>query len=274
MTNIDTIDDLIILGRACPEKIKDGRDTVCTAGYSHRLGFVRVYPTTVGMPWKRWDIAQVSVERDPRDTRWESYKIAGAKAEWDNLHEKVKIIGRFPKEKRLNLVVNLADSCVDTINHAHRSLGIIRPDEYDCYWQETTRVTPVQLSYFGNNIKTRRDYQFIPRVSYRCSECTAARRHDQQILEWGFYEWLRKNPDEKERVWDNAQLTSSSHAIFFLVGNMFRHRRSFSVISIIRPAKGPVNLALEPPVKVTIPEDESVLQDKPDLTQLSFKVDV
>jgi hypothetical protein len=264
MEQTETIDDLIILGRACPEKVKDGRDTVCTAGYSHRLGFVRVYPTTIRMPWKRWDIARVSVERDPRDTRWESYKIAGAKNEWDNLHATIELLGSLPEDKRLTLIANLADPCVNAINDARRSLGIVRPDIRSYRWEETERMTPVQLSFFGSSIKARRDYRFIPRICYRCSECTATQPHDQQILEWGFYEWLRKNPAQKDRVWENARLTSGKHSIFFFVGNMFRHRTSFSVISIIRLPSGPVSHPLEPPVKATIPEAPSVFEDESD----------
>ena len=72
------IDDLIILGRACPEPLKNGRVTVCLGGWSDKFGFVRLYPTRSDIRWKRWDIVRVDVERNPSDTRVESWKIAGS----------------------------------------------------------------------------------------------------------------------------------------------------------------------------------------------------
>ena len=32
-------------------------------------------------------------------------------------------------------------------------------------------------------------------MKYECSDCGAAGLYDQKILEWWFYEWQRKNPD-------------------------------------------------------------------------------
>jgi len=116
MSSTEIIDDLIVLGRACPEKLRDGRDTVCTAGYSYRLGFIRLYPTTIHMKWKRWDIVKVLVERDSRDTRWESRKIAGAKTEWDSLHERVEILGTLSTDERSSLIAHLVDECVQVIS--------------------------------------------------------------------------------------------------------------------------------------------------------------
>ena len=128
------IDDLIILGRACPEPLKDGRVTVCLGGYSYKHGFVRIYPTRTNMPWKRWDIVRVDVEKDPRDTRDESWKIAGSKNDWDGLPDKVEVIGRFDKKYWRDFVANLADDCVQDINASRRSLGIVKPSVIDKYF--------------------------------------------------------------------------------------------------------------------------------------------
>src|SRR5688572_9893335 len=95
------IDDLVVLGRACPEPLKDGRITVCLGGYSFSKGFIRIYPTKVNMDINQWAIIKVEVERDERDTRNESWKIAGSKNDWDNLHRRVKRVGDLAKEKRL-----------------------------------------------------------------------------------------------------------------------------------------------------------------------------
>ena len=54
------------------------------------------------------------------------------------------------------------------------------------------------------------------------------------------------------------QVTSSDYSTHFLVGNLFRCRKSFSVISIIHLRKDPISLTLEPLIKVTQPEDKSL----------------
>ena len=78
------IDDMIVLGRAVPEHLRNGRVTVCTAGYSKKLGFVRVFPTTAYMPLNNWNIVKMAVERDAIDTRREGkfrdQKVSGKRS--------------------------------------------------------------------------------------------------------------------------------------------------------------------------------------------------
>jgi hypothetical protein len=75
------VDDLVILGRSSPDRLRDNRISVCTAGYSRALGFIRLYPTRTDSPLRVWNIVSVQVERNPMDSRAESWKIVGAKSE-------------------------------------------------------------------------------------------------------------------------------------------------------------------------------------------------
>jgi hypothetical protein len=248
------IRDLVVLGRACPEPLKDGRVTVCMAGWSETLGFTRIYPTRFDMSWRRWDVVEVEVERNERDTRQESWKIAGSRSNWDTLHERIKVVGRVktPEERR-NLAGNLADDCISVINVARRSLGIIKPAEIiRTYFAENPHYG--QLFQQGlpgmteiDSVQVKRDFPYEPRIRYRCPDCQAQQGyHDQQVLEWGFYEWFRKNPGNKEQVWQNAGFGSESTDIFLLVGNQFAHRTSFLIISVLRMRSGPVAKSLFP----------------------------
>lgn len=235
------IDDLIVLGRACPEPLKDGRVTVCLGGYSHKWGFVRIYPTRTNMKLQRWDIASVEVERDARDTRAESWKIAGSKTDWNSLAEKVEVVGRFPQTKWADLVYNLTDSCVQDINLAHRSLGIVKPTVIKAYFAINPHYGQLfqpLLPGLGESTSVKRDFEHEPRVKYRCQDCRTKGAHDQQVLEWGFYEWVRKNPNSIEQVWENAKFDSPKHDLFFFVGNQQRYRTSFLIISVLRVPKG------------------------------------
>jgi hypothetical protein len=242
------IDDLIVLGRAVPETIKNGRTTICTAGHSKSLGFVRIYPTKHTSPLTQWSIVKVPVERDPRDTRRESWKIQGSKYEWDTLDKKIECVGKLEREDRLNLIANLADGCIRHVNDEKRSLGIVKPTIEERYFSNTADYDPsIQTTLFGPPPpKSKSQYPKIPRIRFRCSDCKAEKSHDMTVLEWGFYEWLRKNPDNIEQVWENALLDSPDHEIFFLLGNMLRYRNAFLIISVLRLPKGSVSKPLVP----------------------------
>lgn len=229
------IDDLIVLGKAVPSEIHDGRATVCTAGFSEELGLVRLYPTNVFSPLTRWNIVKVPVERDKQDSRCESWKIQGSKREWEHLHEKIEVVGQLSKSKRHDLVAGLIDTCVLDINDEHRSLGIIKPVIEKCYFKEEPNYDPTtQQELFGGfKPTTKKQYPEYPRIRYRCSDCKAKTHHDQQVLEWGFYEWMRKNPNNIEQVWENVRIHSEDREKYFFVGNQRNQRTSFMIISVL-----------------------------------------
>ena len=87
------IDDLLVLGNAVPDIISDSRVTVCTAGWSPTRGLVRVYPVPPASNMRRWNVVKVPLERNPRDSRAESWKIQGSKSEWDRIAEKIELRG-------------------------------------------------------------------------------------------------------------------------------------------------------------------------------------
>ncbi len=228
--------------------MKNGRTSVCTAGYSHQHGFLRIYPTKMDMPLKRWDIIKVPLECNFQDNRKESWKIEGAKSEWDTLGEKVEVLGSYPEAKRLNLVANLVDGCISDINAEKRSLGIVKPAIEECYFSEQDEFdASTQMTLQGQPLpKVREQYKQVPRIKYRCTNCKAGKFHDQQVLEWGFYEWFRKHLDKPEQVWENAQIFSDKHEIYFFVGSIFRYWSSFSIISVLRQRKGAITPPLFP----------------------------
>lgn len=236
------IDDLVVLGRAVPEPIKNGRVTVCIGGYSRNIGFVRIYPTKPLTPVHRWDIVEIPVERDSRDTRMESWKIQGSKSEWDRLDQKVKVVSRLRREERLNLIANLTDGCVKDINDQKRSLGIVKPSIEKCYFCPEEDYDPtLQKTLFGLPLPTsKKQHRQFPKVKYRCPECRTKKHHNQTVLEWGFYEWMRKNPHNNEQVWENAKFKSPKHQIYFFVGNMREYRTAFLIISTLPLPKGSI----------------------------------
>lgn len=166
------INDLIILGRAVPDRIKNGRLTVCTAGYSPSHGFIRLYPTRLDSPFVRWSIVSVPVERDNRDHRLESWKIEGSKSEWARLSRKIKVVGKFPPTKRLNLIGNLTDDCVQLIRGEGRSLGIVKPTIEKTYFAEREDYDEgIQRDYAR---KARKTADTFPKLTLVCERALAS----------------------------------------------------------------------------------------------------
>jgi hypothetical protein len=82
---------------------------------------------------------------------------------------------------------------------------------------------------------TIKNYKEQPRITYRCGEgCKARDAHDQQLLEWGAYEWMRNSPDNKDQLWENLRLNDPECDISFLVGNQSLHRNAIMIISVFR----------------------------------------
>ncbi len=230
------IDDLVVLGRSSPDTMKDGRVSVCAAGYSRKHGFIRLYPTRLDSPLKMWSIIEVPVERNEQDARMESWKIRGSKSEWSRLSEKIRVVGQLKREDRLSFLRPLVSGCVLDVNSQKKSLGIVKPVFKRCYLEDRQDYdSSLQMTIFGKVlVSDKHKYGLQPRVEYRCSECKAAQTHDQQILEWGVYEWFRKNPGEEDKVWENLFSREAQQEILFLIGNLARHQSSFMVVSILR----------------------------------------
>lgn len=234
------IDDLIVLGRAVPGEIQNGRRTICIAGYSPTHGFIRIYPTRWDSPLRRWNIIKLPVER-PRKPRYngrtESWKIIGSRREWNRLSEKIEVVGKFHRRDQPKLIEGLVDNCVKDIYDSGRSLGIINPKILDYYFDEQIDFKKfIQQTLDGRfRVQVKDEYPIEPRIKYTCSVCRVKQGfHDQQVLEWGVYQWIRKNPDKMEQVWENLSFLDPEYEKFFFVGNLFNYPTAFVVISILR----------------------------------------
>jgi len=230
------IDDLVILGRGAPDVLKDGRVAICVAGWSRTLGFIRIYPTRLTSPLQQWSIVSVRVEKNPTDSRRESWKIVGSASDWDRLDENIRVLGSLDRDERKTLVPTLVSGCVSTLNESHVSLGIVRPSELRGYLSAREDVDhTVQRTLLGGSVpKTKINYPLRPRAQYRCGECHAENGHDQQIIEIGCYEWFRKNPGKEAQVFENLRMNDPEYEKYLLVGNQANHRTSYLVIGVIR----------------------------------------
>lgn len=244
MSNLEQIqvDDLLVLGNAVPDELSDNRKSVCTAGYSKKYGLIRIYPVPPIAPMNRWNIVSIPLEKNPKDTREESWKVQGSKAEWDKLHNKIKVLGQVSdREEKMAILENLRNKygagCIERVNEKKGSLAIIEPNILSCEivarddYEPSTQLTLESKEKF----LTIKNYPVQPRITYRCIDCKTKNPHNQQVVEWGIYEWIRQNPKEKwAEVWKNLHIGEENYYTSFLVGNQAQYRNAFLIISIFR----------------------------------------
>jgi len=248
--SIELLEDVVILGRAAPEEMGDGRQTCCTGGWSEHRGFIRLYPIdpTTGL-FSRWDVVNVEAKRNPEDTRDESWKLARR-----DQAGCVDVVDQVPRERRATILSNLEDRCVADLNERGRSLGIIRPEPINRLdfeeWEEDDDGT-VQTSLVQNieewRPDNREEFEHQIRINYACSDCQRAQGYeDQQVLEWGGYvATARHDIQEPTRLEEFYNIGSEDYHHWLFVGNMAKHRTSYITISII-PVKRDVPIYDDP----------------------------
>jgi hypothetical protein len=118
------------------------------------------------------------------------------------------------------------------LNAARLSLGVIKPLELTYRFHNPASVDVSQGFLFGDivDIFGPEAARFTPYLRFRDEDGW----HELQLREWGCYEWMRKEPDKVEQLWDNLALTSSDHEHLLLVGNMCYHRNVWLIINTFR----------------------------------------
>jgi len=230
------IDDLIVLGRAGPELIEDGRHTVCLGGWSRTEGFVRLYPTHKYSEAQRWNVIKVPVEKDDsHDSRDESYKIQGSKSDWDTLHEKIDKVDKLSRREAIELTKESPKTCRNTLNSRHQSLGLVKPEKIENVYLEDVEPDPVVTDLQGNKKKSKSNYPHKLYIEYSCKDCEAKTGHEQHCIEWGIYQFWEHHPDRDPReVIDALHLLDDDYDKYFFIGNLNHQRTAYVVISVIR----------------------------------------
>ena len=124
-----------------------------------------------------------------------------------------------------------------------------RPEE-----RYNPRTVQTSLSRPGERAfpPSKEEFRYQLRIKYRCGDrCSSASSHDQQILEWGVYEWFRKKEGEERRVIENMHLLDDVYEKWFLVGNSLSHPISFMVISVLRFKRKQESPSRKDGVKIT-----------------------
>jgi len=181
----------------------------------------------------RWQTCTIKVERNPQDTRAESWKLVGSK-QWELL-EVDGIGSKVPSEQRLAIIDACAASCPQDLNDERKSLAVIKaPDIINCTFAvnptkppRQNHLIPYALEAFAS---TKADYPFVPKLSYRCIH---GHEHDATVIEWGAYEWMRKNPANIDGYWENIRIQDGTWVKHLLIGNQCNARNSWIIVGIL-----------------------------------------
>lgn len=228
------IDDFVMLGKTVPEPQSDGRTFVCSAGVSPQLGqMLRIYPLgRYGAP-KRWSVNQVRLERNPKDSRPESWKRATGDrgTEADTNDDFVPVRREYPRTGRPALLKRYTVSSIKEANARRLSLAVLHPDQLDLFFEHNPdSPNSPQLALFDDGRPSpqgAKRFAYIPRLRFRDEDG----EHGLMLRDWGCFEWMRKEGDgRRHELVTGLHLTPSSS---LLVGNFNRHRTSWLVISVL-----------------------------------------
>ncbi|MDG4784331.1 hypothetical protein O7626_39530 [Micromonospora sp. WMMD1102] len=236
------LDDFVMLGTTVPEPNSDGRVFVCSAGYSATLrSLVRVYPLARHGAPARWSVNTVRLERNPRDSRPESYRLAGDRR--PGVHQHINRVfeatGTVPRTARAELLRRCTVSSIAEANDRRLSLAILHADAMELEFEHNpASPDSPQLALFdvGTEIPAgARRFPYIPRLRFADDRGP----HRLMLRDWGVYELMRKHNNltqlsdtQRRRYVGEALHLDPSCSL--LVGNLNNQRTAWLVISVLR----------------------------------------
>lgn len=232
------LDDFVMLGKTVPEANGDGRHFVCTAGYSLELKQpIRIYPMARRQCPARWSVSRIPVERNPKDTRRESWKIRGDRR--PGAHDLINgviesVLGKLSPAVQRDIVKDMRASSLKAANDRRGSLCVVFPDDIPCIdleRGERAEMAPTP-DMFGDvpDQPVAARFRWHPRLRFG----DGAGKHDLMLRDWGCYELMRKHGDEMAGSLGEALNLSSAPPL--LCGNLNRFRNSWLVISVFSGA--------------------------------------
>lgn len=229
------IDDFVMLGKTVPETSSDGREFVCTAGYSVELRQpIRIYPMARAQCPARWSTIRIPVERNPKDGRFESWKIRGDRrpGAHDQINSVITIIGKQCTAVEQRAIVDaMTVSSLKQANDEKRSLCVLLPDsvpKLDLESGETAEMAPTR-DLFGNrpSLPVAARFKWHPRLRFVDQDGNG---HDLMLRDWGCYEYMRKHGDDSAiKLGENLNLSTAPP---LLCGNLNRFRNAWLIISV------------------------------------------
>lgn len=224
-----------LLAKSIPEYSKrDGSLYTCSIGYSSELGLIRVYPLPLtGM--NKWGCYRITVERNKRDNRAESWKLSGyARHEnWIGFEKETTFIGKAKHEQILPILAANVSPSISRLNQDRKSIGVIKSNAINPYWDVNKRhINTNQIGMFD-------DVELADFTSYtketKSKECRLIfsdqdGNHNLQFNEWQYYEYQRRFGATN----DAFRFIEPSACNLILVGNMHNYRSTWIALGVFK----------------------------------------
>lgn len=236
------LEDFAMLGKTVPEPRSDGRVWVCSAGVSRELrSLIRIYPLARHHAPVRWSVSRVRLERNPDDSRQESWKLAGDRrpGSHEHINEGFEACGQVSEAERADLLARYVVESIREANERRLSLAVIHPKHKPRLRFDHNPDSPdsPQLCLFDDG-PTRpadghRRFAFIPRLEFEDADGFRSLT----LRDWGCFEFMRKQGDDRRHELAAALHLGAGSSL--LVGNLNHHRTGWLVISVlngVRPA--------------------------------------
>lgn len=181
----------------------------------------------------RWSVSRIPVERNPKDTRRESWKIRGDRrpGAHEHINEVIEPVSlKLSPAWQREIVASLQLSSLKAANDRRASLCVILPDDVpriDLERGEKAEMAP-SPDMFGEvaQLPVAARFKWHPRIRF----ADAAGQHDLMLRDWGCYELMRKHGDEAALSLNEALNLTTAPPL--LCGNLNRFRMSWLVISV------------------------------------------
>lgn len=235
------LEDFVMLGTTVPEPNSDDRVFVCSAGVSAEYRkLIRIYPLSrINIP-HRWGKYRVRVERNPKDHREESFKIAGDRS--PGAHERINkefevVTDKIKPQEKPELLSKFVIGSIKEANAKRMSLAIIHPESFELHYDTNPEAADApQMSLFdlGQAQPTAgaRRFPFMPRLRFH-DECGW---NNLMLRDWGCFERMRKAPDRIAAPDGRKYMTDALHLdadSSLLIGNMNNQRNAWLIISVL-----------------------------------------
>lgn len=237
--------NLVVIGQGAPNQLKDKRQSKCVCAFSlDTREFIRIYPVPLG--WlRKWEVFEVEVEKNPSDGRENTWKIKNSKEDWKKLDKWIKVNGEIAINERKKLIQSFKVSTLGELIDNKKSFGIVKPKIIDFHLVQRREATVKQTTLVGSSqedldegfcIINQHDYKYKPYIKFECiGNCTCKNKiHDDQITEWGCYEFMRKNPGKEEELKNNLRLFDNDWEIYLLMGNIHKAPQTYIIIDVLR----------------------------------------
>ncbi|ABE52086.1 hypothetical protein [Methanococcoides burtonii] len=241
--NPNTIEQVLVLVRATPEKSKRYGHTVCVAGVNQNNELRRLYPFRFNygdrlIKFKKKDVIEVNITNPDSDMRRESRKASSHKNLFSPLND----------EEVLDRIAPLISS-IEKLNVEDASLGIVRPiiEDVEVIINSTDIMDKqaffTQAGEYSAQGRERVKMPVEVRYLFKCEGETTCNGHKIIVLDWEINELVRnimqkdKDPKSiKEKIRYKMIDYMAKKELYLILGTHFQYK-TWMIIGIFYPDK-------------------------------------